>query len=496
MPNFTLYLYHLMIPRKVLFLFLLITTFQSVQVQSVMGQVFRQVGRLADQESGISSMTVDANRTLLISGDVKGNLYLRDLSNGELKNKIPAHNARVNTLAFNSTGKLLISSTSDGEIKIFDFAKNQIIQSIYSPDYSGMRFVLFSIADGFIYFNGNNRLYKTRSDLTQKVEKIINENDTIYDAVITNDRSSLIYSTGNVLKVMNTRTDVIRQEFNAGTSPLEKLCLLRDSLLVSWSKDGTISFWTYKFGQLMPTPSFWFKAGNPSAMNFSQDGKFMVSGNIGNWARIWNPFEREIEQELFGHQSTVTASEFGTDEKTLFTGSLDGSILIWKKTEQPLLPDSTKVISNLKPSPPVIVPDEQSHVNTQQVHAPEVEMTEANIPKIINGRKVIQSETIEVSQSVLTIYVFDNSSIDGDTMSLFFNGEWLLDHYGVTKVKKAITLNFKPNTNNFLVLFANNLGKSPPNTAAILFSDGKRNRFIKLSSDLKTCSALNFMYKK
>ena len=77
MPNFTLYLYHLMIPRKVLFLFLLITTFQSVQVQSVMGQVFRQVGRLADQESGISSMTVDANRTLLISGDVKGNLMER-----------------------------------------------------------------------------------------------------------------------------------------------------------------------------------------------------------------------------------------------------------------------------------------------------------------------------------------------------------------------------------------------------------------------------------
>ena len=89
-----------------------------------------------------------------------------------------------------------------------------------------------------------------------------------------------------------------------------------------------------------------------------------------------------------------------------------------------------------------------------------------------------------------------DASIDGDTMSLFFNGEWLLDHYGVTKAKKAIKLNFKPNTKNFLVLFANNLGKSPPNTAAILFSNGKTNRFVKLSSDLKTCSALNFVYKK
>ena len=461
---------------------------------SMYGQLFKQISRLTDAEAGICSMTVDEGRTQLIAGDVKGNLYFRSLSNGVLLKKIKAHNAAINTLAFNSNGKLLISSTSDGEIKIFDFAKDQIIQSIYSPDYSGMRFVLFSIADGFIYFNGNGRLYKTRSDLTQKVDKIMEESDTIYAAVITKDRSSLIYSTGNLLKVMNTRTDMIRQEFTAGTSAIDRLCLLRDSLLVSWSKDGTISFWTYKFGQLLTTPSFWFKAGFPSAMNFTEEGTFMVSGNIGNWARLWKPFDRKIEQELFGHQGVVTCSEFGNDEHTLYTGSLDGTIIVWKNNAPETLTETPKPV--LKPEPVQVAHDSTPLPQPPVVPVPNVVMTESNIPKIINGRKVIQSETIEVSDPDLTIYVFDNSSIDGDTMSLFFNGEWLLDHYGVTKAKKAIKLNFKPNTNNFLVLFANNLGKSPPNTAAILFSNGKTNRFVKLSSDLKTCSALNFVYKK
>ncbi|HNP48625.1 MAG TPA: hypothetical protein PKL85_07290 [Bacteroidia bacterium] len=471
------------------FLFVLLFTFQNLEAQQ-----FRQVARFNDLEAGVSSMTVDDDRRQLIIGDEKGNLYFRDLATGTLQKKIKAHNAQVNTLAFNSTGKLLISSTTDGEIKIFDFAKDQIIQSIYSPDYSGMRFVLFSIADGFIYFNGNNRLYKTRSDLTQKVDKILEETDTIFDAVITKDRSSLIYASGTKLKVMSTRSDMIRQEINSGSSPVERLCLLRDSLLVSWSKDGTISFWTYKYGQLLSPPSFWFKAGFPSTMNFTQDGSFMVSGNIGNWARLWNPFERKIEQELFGHQAPVKCSEFGTDENTLFTGSTDGNIFVWKKTEQPQPLDTVKKVV---PTPvPVSIPEEKSTILTTPVQVPEVEMTETNIPKIINGRKVIQSETIEIQQSTLTIYVFDNSFIDGDTMSLFFNGEWLLDHYGVTKFKKPITLNFKANTNNFLVLFANNMGKSPPNTAAIVFSDGNKERYVKLSSDLKTCSALNFVYKK
>jgi hypothetical protein len=57
-------------------------------------------------------------------------------------------------------------------------------------------------------------------------------------------------------------------------------------------------------------------------------------------------------------------------------------------------------------------------------------------------------------------------------------------------------LNLIENTNNYLVLFANNLGKTPPNTAAIQFFDGKSERLFRLSSDLTTCSALNFLYTK
>lgn len=458
----------------------------------VAGQKYMQASRLNDQGAGITLMTVDEGRSRLITADVEGSICFRNISTGAIEKKIKSHGARVNTLAFNSTGKLLISSTPDGEIKIFDFDKDKIVQSVYSPDYSGIRFVLFSIADGFIYFNGNNRLYKTRSDLTQHIDQIQEEKDTIYDAVITRDRSALIYSTGNILKVMNTRSDVFTQEISSGTSPIERLSLVRDSMLVSWSKDGTIAFRTYKLGQLSAQPVFWFKGGNPSTMNFSSDGTTMVSGNIGNWARIWNPFDRSILQELFGHQSIVTSSEFGSDESILYTGSLDGCLIQWKK--------SLPTPSITPPPPPAAMPVAPAAATPQilppEPKVPEVIMTEQNIPKVIQGRKVIQSETIELNSPTLVVYVYDNSFIDGDTMSIFFNGEWLLDHYGVTKTKKAITLEFKPNTNNFLVLFANNLGKSPPNTAAILFSDGKTQRFVKLSSDLKTCSALNFIYKK
>ena len=451
-------------------------------------QNYQPVYISGDHQGGITVMAKDPEEKFLIAGDTKGELYFHDLSSGKIVEKLKAHAAEVCRLQFNSNGKLLISATRDGEIKIYDFSRGKIIQAIYSPDYSGIRFVLFSIADGFIYFNGNNRLYKTRSDLTQNVSEILNEKDTITDAVITSDRSSLIFSSGTKLKVLNTRTDQIIQEFNTGSSKINKIALVKDTLLATWSNDGTIYFWHYLLGQINPAPLYFLKAGNPTVMNFSDDGILMSSGNIGNWARIWEPLKKTIVQELFSHTNTVTSTCFGSSNDFIFTGGLDGKIILWKKGA----PAFTDTLSQLNP----IHDSTQSEIKLTPPIKNEIIMTETNIPKIISGRKVVSDLKIDVETPVINVYVYDNSYLDGDTMSLFFNGTWVLDHYGVTKIKQAVQLNLVPNTNNYLVLFANNLGKSPPNTAAIEFDDGKNKRIFKLSSDLKNCSAINFYFKK
>lgn len=459
--------------------------------ESITAQQYYPAGTFSDAESGITVLTKDPSLKYLIAGDMKGNLYFRDLATGQLIRKLDAHGAPVKQLQFNSTGQLLISATNDGEIKIFDFKKEKIIQSIFSPSYSGINFVLFSIADGFIYFNGNKTLYKTRSDLTQPIVPLLTEQDTIYDAVITSDRNSLIYATGNTLKVVNTRSDITRQEFSSGASKIKRIALVRDTLLATWSDDGTILFWHYLLGQIDLQPVYFLKAGNPSAMNFSPDGKLMCTGEIGNWARVWRPLERSMMQELFSHTSAVTSSVFGLSNDILYTGSKDKSIIQWRFGEPEIKPVITP--------PPVQTPADT--VKKPLVVKPpsansQIVMTSDNIPEYIAGRKVLTSVKVEVDKPSLSIYVYDNSYVDGDTMSLFFNGTWILDHYGVTKKKQLVELKFTPNTNNYLVLFANNLGKSPPNTAAIEFDDGKTMRFFKLSSDLKSCSAINFYYKE
>jgi WD40 repeat protein len=458
--------------------------------KNLFSQNYKLFSTFENHESGITVMTKDPGNKFLIAGDKKGNLYFHDFKTGNFIKSIAAHQSPVSLLQFNSNGRLLISATEDGEIKIYDFDKEKIIQSIYSNNYSGIHFVLFSIADGFIYFNGNKKLYKTRSDLTQPVMEIAYENDTITDAVITSDRSSLIYSCGSIIKVMDTRTDIPRQEFNSGVSKIQKIALVKDTLLATWSLDGTIYFWHYILGQINPVPVFFLKAGNPTRMSFSEDGIYMCSGNIGNWARIWKPMQRSIVQELFAHSGTVTSTCFGKGSDELFTGSLDGKIILWKKDSIAAKDSIASSSVNIK------LVTNRTDEKTEMKTSPDVIITDANVPKMLSGRNVKSDMTVEVTSSILTISVYDNSYLDGDTMSLYFNGEWILDHYGVTKKKQPVTLNFIPNTNNYLILFANNIGKTPPNTAVIEFNDGKSKKIIRLSSDLKTCSSINFFYKK
>ena len=137
------------------------------------------------------------------------------------------------------------------------------------------------------------------------------------------------------------------------------------------------------------------------------------------------------------------------------------------------------------PAPPPKADEPQHH---------QVEMASGDIPSKIEGRTVKKMHSIKVSKPDLDIYVYDNGIIDGDTMSLFFNGAWILKNYGLIKAKKKLTLHFKKNSNNYLVMFAENLGTKPPNTGVIQYKDEKGLHTLRLSSDLSLCSAVNFVY--
>ncbi len=103
---------------------------------------------------------------------------------------------------------------------------------------------------------------------------------------------------------------------------------------------------------------------------------------------------------------------------------------------------------------------------------------------------------IEVGNSVVKVDLYDNGEIDGDSISLFYNGKLLLSRKRLTD--KPITLNIKvdkDNSMNELVMYAENLGTIPPNTALMVVTDGSNRYEVRITSDLKKSGTIRFALK-
>jgi hypothetical protein len=107
-------------------------------------------------------------------------------------------------------------------------------------------------------------------------------------------------------------------------------------------------------------------------------------------------------------------------------------------------------------------------------------------------REVVLSESVEVQSTHLTIAVWDNQEIDGDSVSVFFNGLMVLEKFALSKRPGVFEVTLSKGA-NVLTLFAHNLGITPPNTAAIAIDDGKARQTRVLSSNLHKCGAIELL---
>ncbi len=123
-----------------------------------------------------------------------------------------------------------------------------------------------------------------------------------------------------------------------------------------------------------------------------------------------------------------------------------------------------------------------------------LEITE-DISKL-EKRKNLVIKTIEVESSNVKIDLYDNGEIDGDSISLFYNGKLLLSNKRLTDKSISLNLPIEPNQDaNELIMFAENLGSVAPNTALMVVTDGSNRYEIRITSDLEKSGVIRFIHK-
>lgn len=106
-----------------------------------------------------------------------------------------------------------------------------------------------------------------------------------------------------------------------------------------------------------------------------------------------------------------------------------------------------------------------------------------------NMRQIKVQRVLEVSSPNIRIKIWDNGTVDGDIATLYLNGKRILNQHRVSKRRIGIPVTLSQ-TNNFLVLHADDLGDIRPNTVAVSVDDGEREQVIIVSSNLDESGAV------
>ena len=160
------------------------------------------------------------------------------------------------------------------------------------------------------------------------------------------------------------------------------------------------------------------------------------------------------------------------------------------------------------------IPEEPSKTETKKIDPsemaklePEKTITPTPVPKpvitassaavFVAERKMAESQVLTFKSDSLVIKLYDNGEIDGDTVSVLLNGEVLLAKQGLKASAIKKTIYIQPGQDELnLVLYAENLGKYPPNTGLLVVDDGDATYQIRFSADFQQNAAVIFRRKK
>lgn len=144
--------------------------------------------------------------------------------------------------------------------------------------------------------------------------------------------------------------------------------------------------------------------------------------------------------------------------------------------------------------------DQVENANKQAATAtpPPVEKpsNEKNIPQVFESRATKDVKILQVKSDKIKVDIYDDGEIDNDIVSVSFNKTMVVENKSLTAKPHTLNLTLAEGKTNELVLYAENLGNIPPNTALMIITDGTNRYEVRLSADMKNNAAIKFELKK
>lgn len=366
--------------------------------QTVYGN--REINRLQGHTNWVWAVSFNQDGTMLASASYDKSVNIWSI-NGE-KIRTLSHNDVVNDVSFSPKADLIASASQDRKIRLWDTngkliqvfpALKSVVSDVsFSPD--GQKIVAGSKEGIFLYnlkgkqlqffpninkwsmsprFSpdsklilcpGKNYTVEVHSLDGKLISLLKGHRDIIYITNFSNDGEKLATASADTeVKIWNRNGSLINTLFH--NQPVTQVIFSTDDkVLISGTKDGRISLWDVKTGDLIQTwkahretvadikvssdgktiastgkdntVKLWNIQGNYIGrheqlirnISFSPDGNSIVSASDDQTIKIWD-LQGKLIQKFTGHQDTIWSADFSPDGQSVVSGSNDKTAKIW-----------------------------------------------------------------------------------------------------------------------------------------------------------------------
>jgi hypothetical protein len=156
---------------------------------------------------------------------------------------------------------------------------------------------------------------------------------------------------------------------------------------------------------------------------------------------------------------------------------------------EPQPPITTKPAVTTPQEKPTAVLIKTDEANTKETQPAQEQKITTGAPPVISNPIITKRateviQTLSVFEDSVTLSLYDNGEIDGDTVSVFLNNEKIISSVGLKASAYKHTLYFKPGETVQLTLFAENLGTIPPNSGLLVVYSGEQRYQVFFTSTL------------
>lgn len=410
--------------------------------------------------------------------------------NFELGESIVGYDNRASFICFTNQDSIVLSGTFDGEIEKWNVTKPELISTLKISD-KPVKHIEFSAKSNSIFASDGN---STLKEIDYSSFDVINEytfNNPI-NHIHQNPYVPCFVSldNGELYQISDLKSTLLLKS----RTPIESIIFLpsQQNILINDGKSiQSYNINSKRINTFVKQPSnSWFSKIIPYQNTMDTIISISENGHVHFWDIKKGKLIQQIQSKNDFHNRGINPYS-----RNLVTGFYNNKSLLFSLDDYDLNFDMNEEIeiSNTlvcsKDQRYIITADHQGHHKLLHL------IGEYTIPKLAFQKREVSLESIVLTSSKIEIEIWDHEEIDGDRVSLNFNNAWLCRDYEIASKKKTYYATLEEG-DNMLIFHAENLGKFPPNTCAMLIKtpNGEVVERI-MRSDLKESSGLTINFQ-